>query len=72
MVNDEYENIIAIIESGFHAINDNYDLFYRYIHKLAESNPQQAAELELMVLEQVPKDNSILQKMEELRQIIES
>ncbi len=67
---DEYKNIVLIIERGFSMLNDNYDLIYGYIDRLKASNPKKAAEVELMVLEQVPKDKSILQKMEQLRQIV--
>jgi hypothetical protein len=66
----EYENIVAIIERGFNAINADYDLVYGYIDQLKAADPKKAAEVELMVLEQVPKDKSILQKMNLLRQTI--
>ncbi len=69
---DEYQTIIAIIERGFNALNDNYVLVYGYIGRLKAADPKKAAEVELMVLEQVPKDKSILQKIKQLRQIIES
>jgi hypothetical protein len=67
---NEYENIIAIIERGFNAINDNYNLIYGYIHKLEVTNPKQAAALELMVLDQIPTDYSIRQKIKKLREIM--
>jgi hypothetical protein len=68
LIGDEYKNIVAIIERGFNAINADYDLVYGYIDRLKAADPKKAAEVELMVLEQVPKDKSILQKMEQLRQ----
>jgi hypothetical protein len=67
---DEYKHIISIIKRGFNTINDNYGLVYGYIDRLKASDLKKAAEVELMVLEQVPKDKSILQKMEQLRQIV--
>jgi len=66
----DYDKVIDLINSGYKAINDNYDFIYGYIKNIRETQPKTAAGLELSILEQVPYDNSIRQKINSLHRIL--
>jgi hypothetical protein len=74
--NKEYEAVLEIIQGckmdkgDYYERAANHRLVYDYINSIKETAPGKAAGLELMILEGVPKDNTILKEMERLKKII--
>ena len=66
----KYEAVRNKIQAGYRSIEQNYSYIYGYIDSIKETEPRKAAVLELMVLDYVPKDNSIIQQMDYLRRLI--
>ena len=70
MENADYDKVIDLINSGYKAINDNHSFIYGYLKNIRETQPKTAAGLELLILEQIPYDNSIGQEMARLHRIM--
>ena len=67
---NQYEAVLEIIKGGYAEINRNYNIVYGYINGIKETEPGKSASLELMILERVPQDNSVLKEMERLKKIV--
>jgi len=66
----QYERIHSLIQGGYNSINKHHSEIYGFIKKLRETEPKNAAALELDILYNVPTDHSIMQRMDKLRKII--
>jgi len=66
----DYDKVIDLINSGYKSINDNHSFIYGYLNSIRETQPKTAAGLELSILEQVPYDNSIRQRIDHLHRIL--
>jgi hypothetical protein len=67
----KYDIISELIDGGYKSICDNHGVIYDYIKSIRATEPKKAAGLELSILYQVPRDNSINQEIERLRKILE-